>query len=161
MPADLVSRINLGHLYPPFLERMLELLADCRRQGADYFAVSGYRTYSEQDELYALGRSKPGQVVTHAQAGASSHNFGLAVDLVRDGIVDRRGLQPDWRPASYDLLGARAPAFGLVWGGTFTHRDLPHVQLPRYLTAKQMAPLRLAYDVGGLAAVWQYLDATP
>jgi peptidoglycan L-alanyl-D-glutamate endopeptidase CwlK len=44
--------------------------------------TSGYRSKKEQNELYAQGRSKPGQVVTNAKAGQSYHNYGLAVDFV-------------------------------------------------------------------------------
>lgn len=40
------------------------------------------RTFKEQDDIYAIGRSKPGKVVTNAKAGLSYHNYGLAVDIV-------------------------------------------------------------------------------
>lgn len=158
MPANLVSRIDLDKLYPPFLRRLLELLADCRRAGADYYAVSGFRSYAEQTALYEQGRTRPGLRVTNARAGESAHNFGLAVDLVRDGVLDRRGLQPDWSPESYVPLGERAPKFGLLWGGEFLTPDYPHVQWPGYATASQLAPLRDIFERAGLRAVWEYLD---
>ena len=40
--------------------------------------AQGLRTFEEQDELYAKGRSKSGDVVTNAKGGESNHNYGLA-----------------------------------------------------------------------------------
>jgi peptidoglycan L-alanyl-D-glutamate endopeptidase CwlK len=40
------------------------------------------RTFSEQDGLFAQGRTKPGKIVTNAKGGQSYHNYGLAVDIV-------------------------------------------------------------------------------
>lgn len=45
------------------------------------------RTINEQNELYALGRTKPGKKVTNAKGGKSIHNYGLAFDIVL--LVDR------------------------------------------------------------------------
>jgi peptidoglycan LD-endopeptidase CwlK len=43
--------------------------------------ISGFRTYAEQDALYAQGRTTPGNIVTNARAGYSNHNFGIAFDI--------------------------------------------------------------------------------
>jgi peptidoglycan L-alanyl-D-glutamate endopeptidase CwlK len=158
MPVDLVGRIDIDRLYLPFLTRLLVVLDACRSRGADYFAVSGYRTPQEQAALYFQGRTSPGTIVTHAQPFESAHNFGLAADLCRDGLVDRRGLQPDWRPESYDILGEEAERAGLVWGGRWKHPDRPHVQFPG-TTLAEMRRLRPIYEVGGLTAVFAELDA--
>jgi peptidoglycan L-alanyl-D-glutamate endopeptidase CwlK len=50
------------------------------------------RTYAEQDDLYAQGRTKPGRIVTNAKGGYSWHNFGLALDVVEilDGQLANR-----------------------------------------------------------------------
>mgnify|MGYP002477972077 CR=1 FL=1 len=47
------------------------------------------RTDAEQDALYAIGRTKPGKVVTNARGGESLHNYGLAIDIVL--LVDKNG----------------------------------------------------------------------
>ena len=39
------------------------------------------RTWDEQEELYAQGRTKKGKIVTNAKAGYSWHNYGLAIDV--------------------------------------------------------------------------------
>ncbi len=51
--------------------------------------ISTLRTFKEQDELYAQGRTKPGQRVTNAKGGQSNHNFGLSFDFAL--IVDTNG----------------------------------------------------------------------
>ena len=44
--------------------------------------ICGTRTYDEQAELYAQGRTKPGPKVTNSPPGYSWHNFGVAWDFV-------------------------------------------------------------------------------
>jgi hypothetical protein len=96
MPKDLVSRINLSQLYLPFLSHALELLAKARDQGHDYVAVSGYRSYEEQANKYAQGRTKIGKIITNAQPGFSLHQYGLAIDVCLDKDLQTPGLQPEW-----------------------------------------------------------------
>ena len=43
--------------------------------------VQDYRTYAQQDALYAKGRTTSGSIVTNAKGGQSNHNFALAVDV--------------------------------------------------------------------------------
>lgn len=159
MPTELVSRLDLDQLYFPLVERVLEMLAACRARGADYFAVSGYRSDAEQKVLWTQGRTAPGLVVTQAKPGESAHNFGLAVDFCRDGHIDRRGLQQDYRPESYAILGEEARRVGLVWGGDFAHPDRPHVNWPGCTTKLDLAPLIAVKAAGGLTAVFAHLSA--
>lgn len=160
MPASLFLRIDLDKIYFPFLEKCFDVIADCRVAGHDYFATMGFRTYAEQNKLYAQGRSAPGSKVTKAIGGESAHNFGLAIDFTHDSDVDRPGLQPDWRAPNYEPLGRIAKLHGLVWGGSFN--DRPHVQWPGYVTGAQLAPLRaimgVADSASKLRAVWAHLD---
>lgn len=158
----LLTRIDTTRIYPAFLERLRSMLDEAQRKHhANYWVISGDRTYGEQDALYAIGRSKPGKIVTHARAGQSAHNFGVAVDLCLDGVVDRRGLQPDWRPESYELLRTLAPKHGLVWGGSWKFVDNAHVQIPGFVTAAEMQPLRDRYEMRGLQSVFDYLREQP
>jgi peptidoglycan L-alanyl-D-glutamate endopeptidase CwlK len=156
--ALLLTRVDTTLAYPPFMRRFEALLDDAMTQSRAYWCVELHRTYARSDTLFAQGRTTPGPIVTNARAGQSAHNFGIAGDLVLDGYMDRAGLQPDYRPASYDLLGILAPKHGLVWGGSWHFKDLPHVQAPQFITAADMEPLRQAFAAGGLPAVWAYLD---
>lgn len=155
----MLSRIDTDLLYAPFLAKLQALLDDAMGQGHAFWVVEGYRSYTRSEELYAQGRSKQGPVVTRARAGQSAHNFGIAADLVLDGYLERAGLQPDYRPDSYEPLRALAPKHGLVWGGGWAGlKDYPHVQLPNWVTAVDLYPLREAFSTGGLTAAWAVLD---
>jgi peptidoglycan L-alanyl-D-glutamate endopeptidase CwlK len=101
-------------------------------KGIEIRVIQGLRTTSQQDALYAQGRTLPGKVVTNARGGQSSHNFGLAVDVV-PGVAGLATWTPQW--------SARAPEFvamvtalkrqGLAWGGDWVHipGDFDHFYL--------------------------------
>jgi peptidoglycan L-alanyl-D-glutamate endopeptidase CwlK len=156
--ALLLSRVDTDLLYPPFLVKVQAVLDELLAAGVSYWVVEGFRTYDRSRELFAQGRTAPGPIVTRAGPGMSAHNFGLAVDLVRDGYVDRAGLQPDYRPSSYDALGPVVAKHGLVWGGTWQFKDLPHVQWPDFITGRQLDPIRTAFEAGGLSGAWDHLE---
>lgn len=158
MPTKLVSRINLDELYPEFLGKMLQLVADCRADGADFYATSGFRSYADQAKLYFQGRTMPGKIVTNARPGQSAHNFGLAVDLCRDIDLNRPGLQPSWNLSDYAILGVHAKKNGLEWGGSWSFKDLPHVQWPGFVSSKDLTPLRVVYTSKGISGVWDYVS---
>lgn len=89
--------------------------------GLDAFLTSGFRSYEEQDGLYAQGRTKPGRVVTHARAGESFHNFGIAYDV---GILNGKGryIQNGSDPR-YATAGFLGELVGLEWGGRWQGRN--------------------------------------
>lgn len=152
------SRIDTTLLFWPFWQRLESLLADAEAQGYAFHVVSGFRTYNEQEKLYAQGRTTDGPIVTYARPGDSAHQFGLAADVCRDANMERAGLQPDWEPESYEPLRELAPQHGLVWGGTWSQPDRPHLNLPGFVTRVQLIPVRLAFEAGGLRGAWDYLD---
>lgn len=87
--------------------------------------ISGLRTYAEQDELYAKGRTKPGSIVTKAKAGYSNHNFGIAFDI---GVFEGQKYLPE--SVKYKAVGVLGTDLGLEWGGNWkTIVDEPHYQL--------------------------------
>lgn len=147
MPAELFKRLDLDLLYPPFLEKLLAVVAECQALGREYCAYLGFRTWAQQDALYAKGRTAPGVKVTNARGGESAHNFGLAVDLFAVVAQEGAGLVvPNWATEAYDTLGSIAARHGLLWGGTWTVLpDRPHVQWPGYVTAGDLAPLAAAF----------------
>jgi peptidoglycan L-alanyl-D-glutamate endopeptidase CwlK len=155
----LFQRLDLARLYPPFLERVSEVVAKCRHvHGVDYWATRGFATYLEQRKLWTQGRTVEGAIVTWAKPGESAHNFGLAIDFAADSLPDVPKLQPSWRPESYAVLGEEARLAGLVWGGTFRRPDRPHVQWPAMVSAMQLFPVREAFEREGLRAAWDAVD---
>lgn len=143
---DQASEKRLSKVHPLLAERVRHLVG---LLAADYRVVQGLRTYEEQNDLYAQGRTKPGQKVTNARGGFSNHNFGLAVDLCP---FDANG-NPDWNNlAAFKEIGKYVHEMGgLEWGGDWKFVDRPHFQLP----GLTVSLCRELYDKGGLDAVWQ------
>ncbi len=157
MSDSLLIRVDTGKLYQPFVIALRLLLDEAFADLHTYFAISGYRSYLEQDNLYSQGRTTPGHLVTHARAGESSHNFGIAVDLCLDGSAEK-GLQPDYRIDGYAPLGPLCVKHGLDWGGHWAIKDYGHISWPGYETSKQLEPLRHSYELSGLVSVFEYLS---
>jgi len=107
----------------------IEHIRLAREAQIDARITSGYRSFQRQAELYAQGRTEPGNIVTNAQPGESRHNYGEAYDLAI--FVDDK---PDWnRPESeWEKLGELGKSLGLEWGGDWVSlKDRPHFQLPK------------------------------
>jgi peptidoglycan L-alanyl-D-glutamate endopeptidase CwlK len=100
--------------------------------------ISGFRSYAEQDALYAQGRTAPGKIVTNSKAGYSNHNFGIAFDV---GVFEGSSYLAD--SPKYKAVGVLGMDLGLEWGGNWkTIVDQPHFLLrPDWamsMTEKQM-----------------------
>ncbi|MGN9169515.1 Peptidoglycan L-alanyl-D-glutamate endopeptidase CwlK precursor [compost metagenome] len=125
--------IGLDSVFKLVIEKLIER---CYARGVWIVITQGLRTYAEQDDLYAQGRTKPGKVVTDARGGYSNHNFGFAADfalLLRDGRAvswdtlrdDDKDSLPDWSEVVEE-----AKWLGLEWGGDWrSFKDMPHLQM--------------------------------
>lgn len=173
MKSEQLVRINLWELYPPFVSKIQQLLENCFKLNAEYYAYSGYRSYDEQAAIYAKGRTVPcvncvakglkdpkcGHFETKAPPGWSAHNYGFAVDFALDGDLNKKGLQPDWDAKSYDLLAKEAEKLGLEAGQHWaSFKDSPHIQVPLTKLGIKWPTLILILEKGGLKAVCAYLD---
>ena len=141
MDAISLQRIQLLHpklraeatLILGEIEKVLTGNAHCR------FSFT-LRTFAEQQAIYNQGRTTKGDIVTNAKAGASLHNYGLAIDIAF--IVDTDGngtyettswnttkdfdgdLKSDWMECV-----AIFKKYGWDWGGDWiSFKDLPHFQ---------------------------------
>ena len=142
-------------LYPPFAESVQDFLQKTRKEGLIGGIYSGLRTYDDQDELYAHGRSSKGPLVTCAKAGQSFHCFGLAIDYV---FKDKHG---NWTwQGPYSVVGEIAKECKLEWGGNFLAVDKPHVQNSYKEDARKLDYIYRHSIVSGapLHAVWKYLN---
>jgi len=118
------SAANIATLTPAAQSKAREWLLKCLETGINVKIITGLRTYKEQDELYAQGRTAPGRKVTNAPAGYSWHNFGVAWDFV---VFDEDG-QPQWESPLMEECGKIAELLGHEWGGRWTSpQDTPHV----------------------------------
>lgn len=124
------SRVGLD---PEFAKKLALFERKLAENGIKVILTAGHRSIDEQNRLYAMGRTKPGKIVTNARGGYSWHNFGLAGDyaFVINGKVTWNG--------PWDVFGRIARACGLEWGGDFKSIvDRPHVQWTRGKTLAQM-----------------------
>lgn len=124
-PVDTRSEGNITRLLPEVQPLARALVHMAAKAGITIKIISGLRTYEEQDALYAIGRTKPGKIVTNAKAGFSNHNFGLAFDI---GIFNGSSYideSPD-----YKKVGAMGVSLGFTWGGNWLSiQDEPHFEL--------------------------------
>jgi|SRR5688572_2080641 len=112
--------------------------------------VQGLRTIKEQNDLYAQGRTKPGNIVTNAKGGSSFHNYGLAIDFAiltdKDGNGSFEDLSWDIKRdndkdgvADWLEVVRVFEAAGWEWGGKWSSiKDYPHLQKTFGLTWRQL-----------------------
>jgi peptidoglycan L-alanyl-D-glutamate endopeptidase CwlK len=109
------------------------------------------RTFAEQNELFAKGRTKPGTIVTRAKGGQSWHNYGMAVDIVLlvggkaswdiKTDFDKDG-RSDWMEV-VDIF----KRYGWEWGGDWKFFDAPHFQKTLGITINEMLKRHIAGKV--------------
>jgi peptidoglycan L-alanyl-D-glutamate endopeptidase CwlK len=110
--------------------------------------ISGTRSYAEQDELFAHGRTKPGPRVTNAKGGQSNHNFGIAWDVgIFEGGRYLTGATREEEKAYIDLgKHILANVTRLEWGGNWQDFvDRPHYQLNM---GKTVSAVRQLFESG-------------
>tara|TARA_Y100000356_G_C11115272_1_gene211820 strand:- start:23 stop:559 length:537 start_codon:yes stop_codon:yes gene_type:complete len=144
------SKANLENMASGAMSVLVDLTLLGKKTAASYGleikVISGRRTYQEQAELYAQGRTKEGKVVTYARPGYSRHNFGTALDfgIFRDGeYLDAK--QPVLVTSVYRSIYNNAKNEGLpiIWGGNWTRfPDPPHFEYDNGLTMAQMRELK-------------------
>ena len=122
--------------FVPFIEAAK---AEALKHGVEYIAISGNRTWKEQNEIYKIGRTKPGRKVTNARGGQSNHNFGIAVDfgVFQDGkYLDT--YNPKLASKVHKAIGVLASVYGIEWGGSWKNfKDEPHYEVYTGLTLAQ------------------------
>jgi hypothetical protein len=149
-----LNAARLAQVHPALARRGGAMVDLCAVAGIAVLITQGLRTWKEQDDLYAKGRTitpiGKRHVVTKAKGGQSYHNFGLAVDIV---VLDAVG-KTDWdvtHPAWFRAAEI-GKSLGLAWGGDWKgFKDRPHFQ---YTGGLGLAACRTLF-ADGLAAVWE------
>lgn len=142
MDAITLERIKL--LHPALREEAGRIYADiCAAMPAGVVCrfTHTLRTNAEQDALYALGRTKPGKIVTNARGGMSYHNYGLAADfcLLVNGQVSW-AVDKNWA-----AVIAIFESYGWESGHRWKFKDSPHVQKTFGKTIAQLAATKQQY----------------
>ena len=111
-----------------------KFLEECKKQGLIVKITDTLRNKQEQNDLYAQGRTKPGNIVTWVKYPYSNHNWGMAFDVCRN---DGRGAYNDsdnW----FFKVGEIAKKYDLSWGGDWQPQDKPHFELTKYGTTSYL-----------------------
>lgn len=121
--------IDVSKLHPYLRYKLNKFLSMCEKEKKYIIVTCGYRSAKEQDELYAQGRSKKGNIVTNAKGGYSQHNWGIAFDIAMNHDVDGDKKVSDdiWNEKGFLAVSKLAKKVGLGWGGDWTSiKDRPH-----------------------------------
>lgn len=93
------------------------------------FITCTHRSNEEQTQLYAIGRTVKGKIVTNAKAGQSKHNSypSKAFDIAFIGI-DRK---LNWNKKYFKMFAdiVKEVDTSIEWGGNWKFTDLPHFEL--------------------------------
>jgi peptidoglycan L-alanyl-D-glutamate endopeptidase CwlK len=150
---DKISEPRVQLLHPKVRDEVKRLIEQAEAGFPPTMAiriVQGLRTIDEQNELYAQGRTKPGNIVTKAKGGSSFHNYGLAIDFAILTDTDGNGSYNDlsWdirrdndKDGTADWLEVVKifEAAGWTWGGRWASlKDYPHLQKTFGFTWQQL-----------------------
>ena len=127
------SKNNLKGVHPD-LVKVVEKAIGLTTQ--DFTVIEGVRTTKRQQELYAQGRTAPGNIVTNVDGVKKKSNhqvkadrYGHAVDIV-PYPVDWDSISKFDNIAVAMKLAACELGVDIVWGGDWENfRDYPHFEL--------------------------------
>jgi peptidoglycan L-alanyl-D-glutamate endopeptidase CwlK len=141
---DLLTLNRINYLHPAIRQEVLAAYNYINRKllgkGIRLRFAHTLRSFKEQDDLYALGRTKGGKKVTNAKGGQSIHNYGLAFDIVI--LLDKNG-DGTFETASWDTkkdtdndgtadwmeVVRYFKSLGWQWGGDWaSFPDYPHFE---------------------------------
>jgi len=118
------SSNDLSSLNPHVASLARKFLTLTQENHLDVRITTAFRSWDEQDRLFAQGRTAPGEIVTNARGGDSYHNWGLAFDAApyENGKISND-------TEKFIQMGHLGQQVGLQWGGTFKSIvDYPHFQ---------------------------------
>lgn len=119
---------NINELHPVLQEKIILLKQMCEERNLKLGIGECLRSVEEQEELYARGRTKAGDIVTTARgtAYASLHQWGVAFDVFRN----IKGQEYNELVFFFEVAEL-AKSIGLSWGGEWDDlKDYGHFYLP-------------------------------
>lgn len=121
----MINSRDITDLMPEVAAMAAALVAACEAAGIQLVITSTYRDSESQDQLYSIGRTQPGRIVTRARGGQSLHNYGVAFDVVP--VIAGKAIWNDM--ALWQRVGRLGESVGLEWAGRWQRfREYPHFQ---------------------------------
>lgn len=123
-------RLKVSGMDKDVIEITRDVIKELHEDGIYICVAQAFRSFAEQNALYAKGRTTAGSIVTNARGGQSNHNYGVAVDLcIYPNTFSRvEFLQPS-DPRMKKIVSAMKRR-GMKWGGDWaSFRDYPHFEL--------------------------------
>jgi peptidoglycan L-alanyl-D-glutamate endopeptidase CwlK len=158
--VDANSEARLSLVWPKVAELARQLYTRLQQENLDIHIVQGFRSWNDQQALWAKGRDAQGNVIDHgavvtnAPPGHSWHEFGMAIDVCP--FVDGK---PDWDLANpaWKRIVAVGESLGFYSGSHFVHPkpDWPHLQLTGRFPVSPDGEARQIFKDAGMEAVWQ------
>ena len=117
-----MSSRKLDDLSQSVKEAALKHIALCNDKGVELLIYCTLRSNDEQNELYSIGRDKPGKIVTNARSGQSAHNPDINGKSHAYDCCPMIGGKPIWdsKHPSWIIVGQCGEDAGLVWSGRWT-----------------------------------------
>lgn len=115
-----------------FISFLAQLLSYAGENGIELICTAFHRTEQQQAEIYAVGRTKPGKIITYkdGREKRSKHQDWEAIDLE---VIKTRSDGTkfiEWnRTLEYEMLGEFWKARGRTWGGDWDINDIYHFEL--------------------------------
>ncbi len=145
MAKDQVSIDRLNLLHPLVRQSALDAYDKACRltpKGIHPFITETERSFKRSDDLYAQGRTKPGNIVTNAKGGDSLHNYGFAIDFVI--LVNGK---MSWKVDDNWMIVVKCfEEEGWSWGGKWRFKDYPHVEKTLGMSLSQVKAKYRAKD---------------
>ncbi len=140
---------DLKLLHPSLQEKFAELKRRCTLNGLAIKNTSTYRDRAEQEDCVARGTSR-------LHYPDSLHNWGAAVDFCRNDGKDAY----DDSDGFFGRVGRLAESLCLIWGGSFSRPDKPHLQMADW--GKTAGDLKAKYQTPqAFMETWKKEDTTP
>jgi peptidoglycan L-alanyl-D-glutamate endopeptidase CwlK len=133
----MINSRKVEDLHPRVQDLCKQFIAACAAQGIRVLIISTYRDADYQNMLYAVGRTKPGKIVTNAKGGESFHQYRCAFDFVP---VNTQGGAVWSDLGLFNQCGQIGESVGLQWAGRWTGalRETGHLQFTGGLTLKEL-----------------------
>lgn len=151
--ADNISLDRLKLLHPDIRDDGIDAYNESVQKtpaGVHPVITQTIRTFDQQAEYYAQGRTQPGNIITYAKPGQSYHQYGLAIDfaLLIGGKLfwpKRPELDKNWMIV-VNIFKAHGFEAGIDW--TPKKRDAPHFEKrPNNINWKDLLALHNAGKV--------------